>query len=274
MTNYICTTCGTQFQDSPEAPKHCPICEDERQYIGPGGQHWTTMDTLARDHANVFRLIEPGLTGIATEPKVAIGQRALIVEGPKGNVMWDCISYIDQPTIDTVNAMGGITAIAISHPHFYSSMIAWSRAFGNVPIYLHESNRTYVMRPELEVVFWDGETYELQDGITLARCGGHFEGSTILHWAAGAEGRGAIFTGDTIQVVQDRRFVSFMYSYPNLIPMNAASVQRIVAAVEPYNFDRIYGGWWEAVVAVGGKRSVEASASRYIERISPGGGSV
>lgn len=274
MTNYICVTCGAQFLDSPEPPLSCPICLDERQYVGPNGQQWTTVDDLARGHANVFRLHEPGLTGIATEPKFAIGQRSLLVQGPSGNVLWDPTSLVDQATIDAVSALGGLSAITSSHPHLYGSMIDWSRAFDGVPIYLHASNRTYVMRPDPAIVFWDGETYELPDDVTLIRCGGHFEGSTVLHWAAGAEGRGALFTGDTIMVVQDRRYVSFMYSYPNMIPLDAASVQRIVAAVTPYRFDRIYGGWWDSIVPGDAKHAVEASAQRYIERITPIGGSV
>ena len=85
-------------------------------------------------------------------------------------------------------------------------------------------------------------------GLTLVRCGGHFTSSTVLHWADGAEGRGALLTGDTIAVALDRRYVTFMRSYPNLIPLSAAAVRRIVAAVEPFAFDRIYGGWWDYVV--------------------------
>ena len=53
--------------------------------------------------------------------------------------------------------MGGIKAIAISHPHYYSSMVEWSRAFGGVPIYLHAADRQWVMRPDHAIVFWEGE---------------------------------------------------------------------------------------------------------------------
>ena len=47
----------------------------------------------------------------------------------------------------------------------------------------------------------------------------------MLHWAGGADGRGALLSGDIVQVVPDRRYVSFMYSYPNLIPLPAAAVE-------------------------------------------------
>jgi hypothetical protein len=131
-----------------------------------------------------------------------------------------------------VNAWGGISAIAISHPHFYSSMVEWSRAF-DAPIYLHADDRQWVMRPDPAIVFWEGETHPLGAGLTLIRCGGHFPGGAVLHWTAGADGCGVLLSGDILQVVADRRHVSFMYSYPNLIPLPAEEVRGIVAAVEP-----------------------------------------
>src|SRR6185369_11534751 len=122
----------------------------------------------------------------------------------------------------------------------YSSMVEWSERFGNVPIYLHADDRRWVVRPSRNIVFWGTETQELFGGLTLIRCGGHFEGGTVLHWAEGEEGAGALLTGDIIQVVQDRRFVSFMWSYPNYIPLSAAAVERIACAVKPYVFEGIY----------------------------------
>jgi hypothetical protein len=140
-------------------------------------------------------------------------------------VLWDCISLIDDPTVAVVKSLGGLAAIAISHPHFYSSMVEWSHALNGVPIYLHESNRKYVVRPDPAIIFWTGEAQSLGKGLTLIRCGGHFMGSTVLHWAAGAEGRGVLLTADTINVVADRRYVSFMHSFPNLIPLHASKVR-------------------------------------------------
>jgi hypothetical protein len=262
----ICQTCGTQFAAMESLPEHCPICEDERQYIGMSGQRWTTLPALQEGHRNVIKPIAPGLTGIGAEPPFAIGQRALLVQSPTGNILWDCISLIDQPTIAAVKALGGISAVAISHPHFYSSMVEWSRAF-DAPIYLHEDDRRWVMCPDPSIVFWEGESRSLASELTLIRCGGHFPGSTVLHWAAGAEGRGVLFSGDTIQVVADRRYVSFMYSYPNLIPLSATEVRHIVATVEPWPFERIYGGWWDRVVDADGKAAVERSARRYLAAI-------
>lgn len=266
MTHFMCKTCGTQFSVSKTAPEHCPICEDERQYIGWQGQQWTTLADLQKNHHNVIKTVEPNLTGIGTHPSFAIGQRALLVQTPEGNLLWDCISLIDEPTKAVVNALGGIRAIAISHPHYYSSMIEWSRAF-DAPIYLHAADQQWVMRPDTAVEFWQGETKPLWAGMTLIRGGGHFDGGTVLHWPAGAEGKGALLTGDILQVVSDRRYVSFMYSYPNLIPLPAREVQRIVAAVEPYAFDRIYGAWWDRVVKEDAKTAVSRSAERYIQAL-------
>jgi glyoxylase-like metal-dependent hydrolase (beta-lactamase superfamily II) len=124
------------------------------------------------------------------------------------------------------------------------------------------------MRPHPAIVFWHGETHELAPGLTLIRLGGHFPGGTVLHWAGGAQGNGALLTGDVIQVGQDRKTVSFMYSYPNYIPVNAATVRRIVDTVEPYRFDRIYGAWFGQNIMTDAKEALRYSADRYIAAIS------
>jgi hypothetical protein len=103
--------------------------------------------------------------------------------------------------------------------------------------------------------------------MSLVRCGGHFEGGTVLHWPAGAEGRGALLTGDILQVCADRRHVSFMYSYPNYIPLSGPAVRRVVAAVAPFRYDRVHGAWWEATIAAGARESVDRSAARYLRAI-------
>ena len=123
------------------------------------------------------------------------------------------------------------------------------------------------MRPDPAIVFWEGETHALAPGVTLIRCGGHFPGSTVLHWAARRGGRGALLTGDTLMVASDRRYVSFMYSFPNYLPLSAASVRRVAAAVEPFAFDRIYGAWWNRVVAADAKAAVARSVERYIQAL-------
>jgi glyoxylase-like metal-dependent hydrolase (beta-lactamase superfamily II) len=267
MPTFICTTCGTQFAETDQPPPECTICADERQFVGWDGQQWTTLEALRKSHRNVVRMEELGLYGIGMEPSFAIGQWALLVTHPNGNVLWDCIPLLDESLVEMVRGIGGISAIAISHPHYYTSMVEWSRAF-DCPVYLHAADRQWVMRPDSAVEFWAGETKQIGHGLTLIRCGGHFAGGTVLHWLEGAGGKGAILSGDILQVVQDRRWVSFMYSYPNLIPLSASTVRRIVEAVEPYEFDRIYGAWWGKVVFTDAKAAVRRSADRYTRAIA------
>jgi hypothetical protein len=265
MPHFICVTCGSQFAESDEPPARCPVCEDERQYVGWNGQQWTTLEQLRSGHRADIRDEGSGLVGIGTTPEFAIGQRALLVRAPGGNVLWDCISLLDDEIGARVASLGGLAAIAISHPHYYSSMVEWARAF-DAPVHLHAADREWVMRPDERLEFWEGETKELGPGLTLVRCGGHFAGGTVLHWAAEA----ALLSGDIVQVVPDRRSVSFMYSYPNLIPLPAAEIGRIVAALEPFEFDRIYGAWWGRIVASDGKAAVRRSAERYLRAIGAG----
>jgi hypothetical protein len=262
-----CTTCGTQYVETQTPPALCVICEEPRQYVKKAGQQWTTLDKLTLTNRNSVRFKELGLIGIGIEPQFAIGQRALFLRTPTGNVLWDCIPLLDEAVVEAIKAMGGISAIAISHPHYYSSMVEWSVAFGDVPIYLHLADKPWVMRPDKAIVFWESETKKLSEELTLIRCGGHFEGGTVLHWAGGAEGKGALLSGDIIQVVPDRKHVSFMYSYPNYIPLSASAIEQIVKAVEPFPFERIYGAFWDLVIEDNGKEVVRKSAEQYLRAI-------
>jgi hypothetical protein len=270
MDNFICVQCGTQFSETVAPPLHCPICEDERQFVRHGGQEWTTVKRLALDHRNRFEQEAPQLLGIGTEPEFAIGQRALLLQSPAGNLLWDCIALLDDRTVAEVNARGGIRAIAISHPHYYTTMVEWAEQF-DAQIFLHAADREWVMRPAAagsRIQFWEEATLPLWGDLTLINCGGHFEGGTVLHWPAGANGKGVLLTGDIIQVVQDRRYVSFMRSYPNLIPLGAAAIGRILQTIEPFSFEQIYGAWWKANVLSNAKDALRRSAERYLRWIS------
>jgi len=268
MPHYVCSTCGTQFAESAAPPAGCAICEDERQFVGWQGQAWTTLDGLRATHRVAWKREAPGLEGIGIEPAFAIGQRALLLRAAGGNVLWDCIPLVDEPVVEAVRALGGVQAIAISHPHYYSGMIAWSRALGGVPVHLHAADQRWIMRPDPAIRLWQGEKLELARGVTLIRCGGHFDGATVLHWADGSGGRGSLLTSDVLQVTQDRRHVSFMYSYPNYIPLGPEGVRRIVAALEPYRYDQIFGAWWGRNILVEAREAVARSAARYLARIS------
>ena len=267
MPHYICVTCGVQHAERASPPAECPICLDERQYVGWDGQRWTTIGAMRGDGYRIeVREQERGLVGIGVAPRFGIGQRALLVQTSGGNVLWDCVGFIDRAAVERIRALGGIHALAFSHPHFYGAMVEWSAAFGGAAINIPLADRAWVMRPDAAIRTWEGAV-ELVPGVTLVQCGGHFEGSAVLHWADGASGRGAILVGDTLAVVQDRRYVSFMRSYPNLIPLPAVAVRGVIDAIHPFPFDRIYGGWWDSVVSSDGQIAMERSAERYIRQI-------
>ena len=248
-------------------PSRCPICEDERQFVRHGGQEWITLNRLAADHRNRLEEEAPQLLGIGTEPEFAIGQRALLVQSPSGNLLWDCVTLLDDRTIAEVNARGGIRAIAVSHPHYYTTMVEWAERFDS-RIFLHAADREWVMRKSSRIQFWEGTTLPLWDHLTLINCAGHFAGGTVLHWPAGSDSKGALLTGDIIQVVPDRRYVSFMRSYPNLIPLGAAAIHQILERIERFPFEQIYGAWWKASVLSNAKDAVRRSADRYLRWIN------
>ena len=264
MPIHICTACGTSYPDVPEPPSCCLICEDERQYVPLGAQAWTTPARLASGHVNGWRELEANLFEIHTHPIFAIGQRALLLRTPEGNILWDCIALLDDATAALIHALGGLRAIAISHPHYYTCMPDWARSF-DCPVHLHAADADWVMRPDAMIRHWDGGTLEIAQGVTLLRLGGHFAGGTVLHWAGGANGRGAILSGDILQVAADTRRVSFLWSYPNMMPLAAATVRRIAATLAPWRFDRIYGAFPGRQVTADGAAAVQGSAARYIE---------
>lgn len=265
----ICVTCGTQFEPSWPAV-HCPICEDERQYVGLNGQQWTTLSELRAGHRNTFAAEESGLYSIHTQPSFAIDQRAFLVRTPEGNLLWDCIALIDESTVEAIRSLGGLAAIAISHPHYYTTMVEWSERFDGVPIYLHEADKQWPQRPSDKINFWAGATQRLFGQLKLIHCAGHFDGFQVLHWPGGADARGALLTGDQPQVAMDRRWVSFLYSYPNMVPLGAPAVRRIVRSLEPFQFDRIYGAFGRHVMT-DAKAAVRRSAERYLSRIGAPG---
>ena len=261
--SHICTACGTQYpSDTP--PANCPICEDERQYIPMEGQTWISLAELRAKHHNNFFEEGERLWGIHTEPQFGIGQRALLLQTQSGGVLWDCLSLIDDQTVEQVNLLGGLKAIAISHPHYYTSMVEWSRGFGGIPIYLHEDDREWVQFHDPAIRFWSGESHAIAEDLTLIRLGTHFKGFQALHWAFGD---GVLMSGDMPQVCPDRRYVSFMYSYPNFVPVDARSVREVVRRLERYKYAKHYGAWPKFQVVGNPKEALRRSAERYLRAI-------
>ena len=262
----ICVQCGTQFAEMPGPPDACPICTDERQYVRWDGQAWTDLDALRRDFRNSVTE-EFGLTGIGMTPRFGIGQRALLVPAGESNLLWDCVPLLSAGTAAMIRGRGGLSAIAISHPHYYATMGEWSDAFGGVPIYLHADDAAHIMRDHPSVRLWSGERQDIGQGMTLVRCGGHYPGGTVLHCAHAAPGGSALLTGDILQVTQDRRHVSFMYSYPNMIPLPAPAIRRIASALEPFTFERVFGAFANLNIECDGRQAVDRSLARYLAAI-------
>jgi glyoxylase-like metal-dependent hydrolase (beta-lactamase superfamily II) len=260
MPKFLCTTCGLQYSESPVPPSRCVICEDPRQFVPKTGQGWTTPEKLGVDHFNTFRKIGNDLFAFSTVPRFGIGQRAFLIISAAGNVLWDCVSFLDSATIDIIRLLGGLKAIAISHPHFYSAVSTWGQTF-ECPVFLHEDDKEWVVDPDPCISFWTGERKDILPGVTIHRLGGHFSGSTVLHWID----RHALFPGDTILVTFDRKHVSFMWSYPNYVPLPATDVERIWSRLGMLDFDSIYSPFWErGDIDRNAKEAVERSAIRQL----------
>ena len=253
----LCKTCGTSYEKQPD---RCPICEDERQYVPPSGQAWTDFETLTNTHTNKWQQLEPQLLGIKTVPEFAIDQRALLLRTPHGNILWDCIASLDPATKTLVSALGGIHAIAISHPHYYSTMQDWAEAF-DAKIYLHASDKEWVMRDSPAIQFWEGDALEILPSVTLLRLGGHFAGGTVLHWQAG---EGILLAGDILQVTPGKDAVSFMWSYPNMLPLPANTVERMTGHLRGKRFERLYGAFEGQNILAQADEIVQRSGQKYI----------
>jgi hypothetical protein len=269
IEKWICVTCGTQYPRAELPPASCPICTDSRQFVGFDGQQWTTLAQLRAEYSNKFEEEEPGVHSFHTNPTFGIGQRAFLIQTSNGNILWDCLALLDASTEQTIRQLGGIAHIAISHPHYYTTMLEWSQTFGDAPIYLHSADRRWVTHSSDLIRFWSGDILEIAPGLTLLHTPGHFDGFQVLHWRDGASGKGALFCGDQPQVCMDRRWVSFMYSYPNLIPLRIGQVDKIVQTLTAWQFDRVYGAFPKRTVMNEAHSRLHASADRYRRALRP-----
>ena len=210
--------------------------------------------------------LEPDLFGITVEPKVGIGQQTHLVRTDAGNLLWDPVAYLDDDSVSRVRELGNVTAIAASHPHMFGVQVEWSRALGGVPVLVSQADVTWVQRPDPAIKTWSGR-YEVAPGLTLHQVGGHFPGSSVVHWAAGAGGKGVLLVSDTIHANPDRATVTFLRSYPNRIPLSPAVVQRITAAVTQLRFDRLYDNFGKTIDA--GAAAAVSRSGRALHRLGP-----
>lgn len=249
----ICTACGTQYDASVGGiPFNCKICDDPRQFVPPAGQRWTTLEALKReDRSNHFEksLVNPKIWSIYTEPKFAIGQRAILIQTSHGNVLWDLITFLDHETINFIKNFGGLKAIVISHPHYYTTYVHWAETF-SCPVYMSGCDGEWICRkaPDNKTIrFIDGPSTVILPGVTAITAGGHFPGSLVLHW------EDHLFIADTIMTVpaahtphprpSDQTYFSFQWSIPNMIPLDPDAILGIWKAIKPYNFHTTYGAF-------------------------------
>ena len=260
---WTCRTCGVEQGRRAEPPERCAICEDERQYLPPGGQAWITLEDLTdgRRHLVVDQ-VEDGLWGLSVEPQVGIGQTALLARTSAGNLLWDVPGYLDADAVEQVSALGGVAAIVASHPHMYGLQLEWSAAFADAPVWVSAKDAGWLARRGPAIRTWE-ESFDVLPGIVLSQPGGHFPGSAVAHWSQTTDGAGVLLSGDTIAATPDQGWVSFMRSYPNKIPLSAAVVARIATAVADCPFERLYDNF-AGTVERGADVAVQRSAQRYI----------
>ncbi|MBW8636656.1 MBL fold metallo-hydrolase [Hoeflea sp. WL0058] len=260
----ICRACGVEH---PLSAVVCDICLDERQYVPRGGQAWATHAELAAEGVRTqIREIEENLHEISTAPSIAIGHRALLVVTPEGNLLWEPVGFLDEAAVSGLQALGGVRYIAASHPHMFGAQVAWSRALGGAPVLVSSYDREWLARPDPVIEFWEDDA-EILPGVTLARVGGHFPGSAVVHFAAGATGAGALLSGDSIMANPDGKTVSFMRSFPNRIPLSVRAVETILQRIDRFAYDRLYSNVASSVEE-GADAAVRASAQRHIDWIT------
>ncbi|MGZ3750880.1 MAG: MBL fold metallo-hydrolase [Mucilaginibacter sp.] len=255
----ICHTCGTRY--AQESPMNCPVCDDERQYVPVSGQKWTSHSELSKTKSIRFSKLLPDVYDLRISPAFGIAQRAHLILSQSGNLLWDCLPFLDEATVAFIRSKGGLKGIAISHPHYYSLMAVWAETF-NCPVYLHQADSQWVMDQSDHIVFFEEGKQVLWDGIEIIHTGGHFAGSTVLH-VPNAGNEGSLFVGDTLQISQSRLFISMMYSYPNHIPLPLKGIQHINEQLAPLKFDSMYGAFEWQNIRTGAKEIFVRSVKRY-----------
>ncbi len=257
----ICTACGTQYLQESSMLKFCPICSDDRQYIPEQGQTWTNLDNLSNKFSVITNKLSDNLYELKMVPSFAIGQRAIFVIAPGGNILWDCISLLNEPTIEFIKSKGSLKTIAFSHPHYYSTMNEWAETF-NCPIYIHQNDEQWIFNKGRQVSLWNSTEKELWDGIRIINVGGHFPGSSILHIPFLSQG-GTVLCGDTFYISPSKKHMAIMYSYPNRIPLPLQEIQRIKKQMLSIQFDTMHGFYDYQNIYSNAKLILENSLSKY-----------
>ncbi|KAK5112488.1 hypothetical protein LTR62_004245 [Meristemomyces frigidus] len=250
----ICVACGTQFDVPAKEPlKACRICDDPRQYIPPGGQTWTSLGAMRGKYQNKFRQLgdtdhEDHMWNIFTEPKMSIGQRCILVQTEHGNVLWDCITYLDEETVEFINGKGGLKAIVISHPHYYSTHLDWANTF-DCPVYVALNDEKWLSRKDGEGRrrLLASRSEQILPGVTAIKTGGHFSGSLVLLWKKKLMIADTFVTTPSALYHVDRlpgtTSYAFMWAVPNMIPLPPDELHRMWRAIAPFEFESTHGAF-------------------------------
>lgn len=270
----ICDNCGTQYTTKPEGD--CSICSDDREFVRASGQEWTTLGELSesRTHSLMVDTEDPRIAFIQCKPAFAIDQTPFLLNTSGGHYIWDCQAPF-TPALGTYlsSLEPALKAIVISHPHFFSTSLTWSRAL-HVPLYVCETDREWYQRrgeigPDDEVKWWTGRR-EIGPGVTVVQCGGHFPGSSVLHWDRSLEPgdgpkTGVLLTADTMMVCMDRKGFTFMWSYPNMTPLRPKDAVEVVKAVDEFEFEVASSSWPNTMIRCDAKRLMHMSLERYLD---------
>jgi len=258
----ICTTCGTQYPPDKQVPELCVICNDDRQYIAEDGQHWIDMDEPKNNYSTKIEVLCDNLYSLKIQPDFALANRALLVKSSGGNILWDCIPFLDSKAVTFIKANGGLKAIAFSHPHYYSTMNEWASIF-NCPVYIHHNDGQWIMYKGEHVNLWDGDSLQLWDNIQIIHTGGHFPGSCVLHVPCLSH-KGTVLSGDTLYISRSKRHIAVMYSYPNQILLPRNEFTAFYKKCKGLEFDSMYGAFVNQDLTGNAKQIFEASMQRYI----------
>lgn len=219
---------------------------------------------MSTKYSNTWSPIDsdnPNFWSISTTPKFAIGQRAILIKTPHGNVLWDCLTLLDDATIAWIQSQGGLKAIVISHPHYYTSHLTWAATF-ECPVYVSAEDKEWVQR----VDHWDlrrllsTEPTTIVPGVTAITTGGHFPGSLVLHTDIDRDREGGrakekphLFIADTLVTVPSALYAkdrpkgttsyAFMWSIPNMIPLPPGEMRKMWKALEGWEFGSTHGAF-------------------------------
>lgn len=277
-----CTACGTQYPLALRST--CPICEDPRQFVPASGQSWTTLAELQSSRTtSLLRDDEDSrITFIQTEPAFGINQTPILIETHGGSYIWDCATLISPSLIGHLELLKSpLKAMAISHPHFFTTSLTWARAL-QIPLYLCEADREWFQRlPDVkddDDIRWFTDEALLGHGVKVIQCGGHFSGSSILHWDRLSEPppsqsdlptkptpvSGIIFTADTIMVQPHQHGFTFPWSVPNLIPLRPKDVVQIQTRLKDVPFHEATSTWPNRFVRLDAKKVLEESVTAHL----------